>query len=225
MKGREVHMQRLIVGAVSLVSITLFLGLAVWAEGGWTAFAAHPALLASVLVSYAAGLVAPFTSGGLRQGLREDRANRWVLPVFGLVGLAAGFIPPWTDQLDMGTFGGETVRWVGLGLYAAGCILRIAPVFELGDRFSGLVAIQPGHRLETGGLYSVIRNPSYLGLIVLMVGWSLVFRSWLGVALTALVLPPLAARMTSEERLLESEFGADYVAYRARTWRLIPWVY
>jgi protein-S-isoprenylcysteine O-methyltransferase Ste14 len=43
--------------------------------------------------------------------------------------------------------------------------------------------------------------------------------------LTALVLVPLVARMNSEEALLASEFGATYDAYKARTWRLIPYIY
>jgi len=46
-----------------------------------------------------------------------------------------------------------------------------------------------------------------------------------GLILAALLIPPLVARMHSEERLLASEFGEDYRAYRARTWRLIPYVY
>jgi protein-S-isoprenylcysteine O-methyltransferase Ste14 len=218
-------MQKLAVVIVGAFSVTLFFALAVWGEGGWAAFTAHPALVAAALVSYAMVIVSPFSGGGVRRGVREDLSNRWVLPVFGLVGVAAGIVPALTDRLGFWTLGGEGVRWVGVAIYGLGCVLRIAPVFVLGDRFSGLVAIQPGHRLETRGLYAVIRNPSYLGLIILLVGWSLTFRSLLGVALTALVLPPLAARMASEERLLESEFGDEYRAYKARTWRLVPRVY
>lgn len=41
----------------------------------------------------------------------------------------------------------------------------------LGKRFSGLVAIQPGHMLVTGGIYRHIRNPSYLGLLVNSIAW------------------------------------------------------
>jgi protein-S-isoprenylcysteine O-methyltransferase Ste14 len=33
------------------------------------------------------------------------------------------------------------------------------------------------------------------------------------------------ARMRAEEGLLHSHFGGEYDAYRARTWRLIPWFY
>jgi protein-S-isoprenylcysteine O-methyltransferase Ste14 len=88
-----------------------------------------------------------------------------------------------------------------------------------------LVAIQPGHTLVTTGLYGAIRYPSYLGLLVNSLGWTLAFRSGVGVLLTALVIPPLVARIRAEERLLRSHFGGEYEAYRRRTWRLIPGFY
>jgi protein-S-isoprenylcysteine O-methyltransferase Ste14 len=101
-------------------------------------------------------------------------------------------------------------------------VLRIWPVFVLGHRFSGLVAIQPGHTLVTTGLYRVIRHPSYLGMLVNSLGWALAFRSGVGVLLTALLIPPLVARIRAEEKLLRSQFGDEYAVYRRRTSRLIP---
>jgi protein-S-isoprenylcysteine O-methyltransferase Ste14 len=95
----------------------------------------------------------------------------------------------------------------------------------LGQRFSGLVAIQPGHTLVTTGLYGVVRHPSHLGLLVNSLGWALAFRSGVGVLLTAFLIPPLVARMRAEERLLRSHFGGEYEAYRSRTSRLVPGVY
>jgi protein-S-isoprenylcysteine O-methyltransferase Ste14 len=110
-------------------------------------------------------------------------------------------------------------------LLAVGGTLRLAPVYVLGRRFSGLVAIQPGHRLVTTGLYAKIRHPSYLGLLVTSLGWGLAFRSGVGVLLAVVTLVPLLARIRAEEALLLSEFGAEYEAYRARTARLIPRLY
>jgi protein-S-isoprenylcysteine O-methyltransferase Ste14 len=57
-----------------------------------------------------------------------------------------------------------------------------------------------------------------------MLGWALTFRSGVGVLLTALTIPILIARITSEERLLRAHFGG-YDVYCAHSWRLIPWVY
>ena len=96
------------------------------------------------------------------------------------------------DRFDFLVFGGENVRWLGVLLYAIGGALRLAPTFMLGKRFSGLVAIQPGHRLVTTGLYGMIRNPSYLGLIIYSLGWAIAFRSWLGIVLVALTADPAA---------------------------------
>jgi protein-S-isoprenylcysteine O-methyltransferase Ste14 len=95
----------------------------------------------------------------------------------------------------------------------------------LGHRFSGLVAIQPGHTLVTGGVYSVIRHPSYLGLLVNSLGWGLAFRSGVGMLLTAVTILPLVTRIRAEERLLRTQFGDEYAAYCARTSRLVPGLY
>jgi protein-S-isoprenylcysteine O-methyltransferase Ste14 len=95
----------------------------------------------------------------------------------------------------------------------------------LGHRFSGLVAIQPGHTLVTNGVYGVIRHPSYLGLLVNSLGWGLAFRSGVGVLLTALIILPLLARIRAEERMLLTQFGDEYDAYCARTARLVPGLY
>ena len=95
----------------------------------------------------------------------------------------------------------------------------------LGRRFSGLVAIQPGHALVTTGPCAVIRNPSYLGLLINAAGWALAFRSGVGLLLAALIVPPLLGRIRSEEALLQATFGDEYEAYRRRTARLVPGVF
>jgi protein-S-isoprenylcysteine O-methyltransferase Ste14 len=166
-----------------------------------------------------------FSSGNVSPGVREDRGNRWVIAAFAIVGLLAAYLPAYTDRKEFWTLDGDTLRWFGVALFIAGGVLRIWPVFVLGHRFSGLVAIQPGHTLVTTGTYSVIRHPSYLGLLVNSLGWALAFRSGVGVLLTVLTILPLVARIRSEEALLHAQFGAEYDAYRARTSRLIPGLY
>jgi protein-S-isoprenylcysteine O-methyltransferase Ste14 len=146
-----------------------------------------------------------------------------LLPI-SIIGIAMGFVPAWTDRTNVWSFG-EAVRWPGVAVYAIGGVLRLGPVVVLGQRFSGLVAIQKDHQLVTTGWYGLIRNPSYVGMVAMGVGWCLAFRSGIGVLVTLALIPFLIARINSEERLLASHFGQLYEDYRARTWRLIPWVY
>ena len=210
---------------IVILSTLAYLAIVAFGAGGIDVFLARPPFVAFALVTVALAIASLATEGGIRPGEREDRGNRWVLAAFGVIGLAWAYLPAYTDRIGFWTLDGDSLRWFGVALYAAGGILRIWPVFVLGRRFSGLVAIQSGHSLVTTGIYGVIRHPSYLGALVFMLGGALVFRSGVGILLAAAILVPVLARIASEEKLLQSQFGAEYDAYRARTWRLVPFVY
>ena len=209
----------------TLVGTLAYLGLAVLGWGGLSAFFSHPALIALTVMTFLLSGAALFSGGNLSPGIREDRSNRWVIGALALIGLLAGYLPAYTDRIGFWTLDGDAIRWLGVVLFAVGGALRIWPVFVLGYRFSGLVAIQSGHSLVTSGVYGVIRHPSYLGLLVNSLGWALAFRSVIGILLTAFTIPPLLARIRAEETLLKSQFGDQYEIYRSHTSRLIPWFY
>ena len=173
----------------TIVGTLAYLALAVLGWGGFAAFFSHPARIALTIAVFVMSGVALFSGGNLSRGEREDRSNRWVLVAFAIIGLLAAYLPAYTDRKEIWTLDGDTIRWLGVALFAAGGALRLWPVFVLGRRFSGLVAIQPGHTLVTTGIYGVIRHPSYLGLLVNSLGWALAFRSGVGVLLTALTDP------------------------------------
>lgn len=211
--------------ALVIGSTAVYFGLAILGWGGVAAFFSHPALVALAAATGAMVVGAYIAGGNVSPGVREDRSNRWVVGAFAVIGLLNGFFPAYTDRIGFWTIDGETIRWLGIALYVVGGALRLWPVFVLGHRFSGLVAIQPEHKLVTEGIYGVIRHPSYLGLLVNSLGWGLAFRSGVGVLLTVVLLPLLVARIRAEEALLRAHFGDEYEAYRVRTSRLIPGVY
>jgi protein-S-isoprenylcysteine O-methyltransferase Ste14 len=218
-------MSKLTLVLASVGGVLVYLGLAVLGWGGFDPFFSNPARIALVIATVEMVVVGLLSSVNLSTGEREDRSNRWVIGALGLIGLLSAWLPAYTDRREFWVFDGDAVRWLGVALYVGGGALRLWPVFVLGRRFSGLVAIQPGHALVTDGIYSVIRNPSYVGLLVLSLGWALAFRSGVGVLLAALNIPPIVARIRSEEKLLRAHFGEEYEAYRTRTWRLVPGLY
>ena len=105
--------------------------------------------------------------------------------------------------------------YAGLGLTAVAMPFWILGRVQLGRSFS--VTAQ-ARQLVTRGLYSKLRNPiyffgglAYFGALVALQVWPLLL-AWL--ALT----PIQVLRIRREEKVLAEAFGAEYEAYRAKTW-------
>jgi protein-S-isoprenylcysteine O-methyltransferase Ste14 len=215
---------------VGVLAVVVFfcLSLAAFAvgRGDWAAFFQSPARVGAVVVSLGLTVAVAFSGfGGMNPGKKEDRRNRWIFGPFIVLGLVMAILPAYLDGRNLWTTDEAVTPYVGLALLTLGGVLRTMPVFILGRRFTGLVAIQEGHQLVTRGLYHYVRHPSYAGMLLYTVGYVLVFRCWLGLLLVAALVPVLVARMNAEEALLEGEFGEEYASYKRRTWRLVPWVY
>ena len=121
---------------VTIGAVLFQFSLAVLGEGGLRAYFSHPPLIAIAVLIVTLTIAALLSEGSMSSGEREDRSNRWVLLVFGLLLLAIAILPPFTDRVDFLTVDGDAVRWLGVALFAAGGVLRLWPVFTLGRRFS-----------------------------------------------------------------------------------------
>ena len=84
--------------------------------------------------------------------------------------------------------------------------------------------LKPGAQLVTSGIYRWIRHPMYSAVLLAMLATVLTDpRPW-RIALWMALLAVLLAKAQREERYLLQRF-AQYADYRARTWRLLPWVW
>ena len=220
-----VEERRAVLVTVTVAQLLVVVWLSVRGWGGWEPLIAHPARAVFLAVMIFATLVALASPVNLSSGEREDRASRCLFVPAAAGVLLLAWLMPVMDRRDVWTVDGDAVRWTGVVVLAIGVVLRLWPMFVLGRRFSGLVAIQPGHVLVTDGPYRHIRHPSYLGMILGLIGWALVFRSSVSLGAGVLGFPLLAARIESEEALLAAHFGDAFAAYHQRTWRLLPGLY
>jgi protein-S-isoprenylcysteine O-methyltransferase Ste14 len=214
------------IALIAFVSLIIHIGATILAWGDWASFFAHPARREFVVATVLLTIVSCFSgSSGLSTGQSFSPESKRIILWFIVVFLFMILIPPYCDRRELWVIDGDAARYLGLALYWIGSVIRLTAVFVLGRRFSGLVAIQPGHKLETGGLYKHVRHPSYTGLLLATIGWMLVFRSTIGLILVLIMFLLLLNRINNEEKFLEGEFGDEYRGYQKRTWRLLPFVY
>jgi protein-S-isoprenylcysteine O-methyltransferase Ste14 len=119
-----------------------------------------------------------------------------------------------------------SVPWNRIALLptAAGILIAAAAITQFRRSQTTLNPIEPSRasHLVTAGIFGFTRNPMYLGLLLLLIGWAL----WLGTA-SPWFVPPLfailiyAAQIAPEERALAALFGDAYGAYRQKVGRWI----
>src|SRR3954452_23050810 len=129
-------------------------------------------------------------------------------PALTVVSLSSG-IAPEGSLLDWFF---DTAGWIFLVLYAT---CRIWATLYVGGR--------KDREMATDGIYSLTRNPLYLGSTCLALAASMFFQSPLLLILTVLVLAfYLQKVIRSEEAFLRQRFGPAFEAYAARTPRFLP---
>jgi protein-S-isoprenylcysteine O-methyltransferase Ste14 len=107
-----------------------------------------------------------------------------------------------------------------------GGTIAIVSRVQLGQYGSPRIVIQQEHKLIKTGLYKHIRHPMYLGNIIYITGFPLIFSSIFGtLLLLGLVLVLVNNRIKLEECLLAEKFKEQYQQYKSRTRRLIPFIY
>jgi protein-S-isoprenylcysteine O-methyltransferase Ste14 len=108
---------------------------------------------------------------------------------------------------------------VGAGLALVAVTIRHFAIVGKGT----LAPWDPPKRLVVAGIYRYVRNPMISGVLTVLFGESLVFRS-VGLAQWAIAFFVINAIYIPlfEERQLEGRFGDDYRAYKRSVPRWIP---
>jgi len=211
-----------------LVFFLLFaVGFMVQGWGDRVGLLSHPArtgLVAVFALSTLILLFVPFElfAGGTKEVFRQ----RWL--TFLALGVVSGmcWYLPHADRREVLIWPeSNLLRYLGLAATVVGMAIRIVGMIQLGQLFSGFVTLQPEHHLITTGCYRWVRHPIYSGSLLAFVGFFLTFRSKIVLIAAPAYLIGTLLRIADEERLFAETFGAAYDQYRARTWRLFPFIY
>lgn len=125
--------------------------------------------------------------------------------------------PPLLASLLLPADGGLVSWTAGLALFAAGFVLRVWAQEHVRYR------IDAAPSLTTDGPYSRVRNPVYLGTILVCAGAvATTGRPWLAGATAAWCAAVYVPVVRFEERHLERRFGRAYRRYRSGVPRWVP---
>ena len=144
-----------------------------------------------------------------RAGAILFRHRGWIPVVFLVVPLIA------PGEMSAASWAG------GLGLLVLGEAIRLAGVAAAGTktrrRSRGV------QRLVTYGIFGWMRNPLYVGNLLVWLGVTVISGVFWFIPVTMLLFAiEYGLIVRYEEGVLESHFGAEYVAYKARVPRWIP---
>jgi protein-S-isoprenylcysteine O-methyltransferase Ste14 len=222
--GRTLPPWRQLVGIP--LNVLMFLALMVVSWGSWSGFFASPVRTGVVVLHLVMIPVMTLSTSGRSRGVRHAPDWRPFFPLLVFHSLFTAMAMPYMDARGLLVLpGGGVLRWTGLVALAAGVFLRLGPMLALGRRFASVVSLQDDHTLATGGFYARVRHPSYLGILLMDVGFAGVFRSIVALPLLLVVFWMFKRRMDVEEAFMIEQFSDEYRAYMARTARLVPGLY
>jgi len=156
----------------------------------------------------------------------KDRGTRYYnfiaitvgLALAGILSSKSAFFFPWGRSY--------TVFWIGYVIMTLSLAFRAWAVVTLGTSFRTTVETHENQKIVRKGPYSLLRHPSYTGLLLTCVGFGVAVQNWLSFLLAvALPLAALRYRIHVEEKELIFALGWDYQNYQRETKRLIPWVW
>jgi protein-S-isoprenylcysteine O-methyltransferase Ste14 len=115
---------------------------------------------------------------------------------------------------------------LGVMCFVIGLWLFYRSHADLGTNWSITLEVREQHRLITQGVYRRIRHPMSSALVLYAVAHALVIPNWVAGPSNLVAFAVLfALRVRPEERMMLEQFGDEYVAYMARTKRLVPGVW
>jgi protein-S-isoprenylcysteine O-methyltransferase Ste14 len=114
------------------------------------------------------------------------------------------------------------VKWLGVGLTAAGIGVAFWARWHLGANWSGAVTLKEGHELIRSGPYRTIRHPIYTGILLAMLGTAIAIGELRALIAVAIAWLSFYVKARREESFLAQEFGPGFAEHQRHTGMFLP---
>jgi protein-S-isoprenylcysteine O-methyltransferase Ste14 len=138
-----------------------------------------------------------------------------------LPGTFAGLVPACIVAGDSWRAGGSLPGLVPLAIGLAILLWCVRDFYVAGK--GTLAPWDPPRRLVIVGLYRFVRNPMYVGILVLLIGWAWWAGSWMLACYAALLGVAFHLRVVLyEEPRLRRQFDGQWAEYAGKVSRWMP---
>lgn len=114
-----------------------------------------------------------------------------------------------------------TMRIFGIFIGFIGVFIFGIAVYTMKDSWRAGIPDNDKTTMVTNGIYSISRNPAFVGFYLNYVGILLTFFNWTLFAFTIFSIILLHLQVLKEEEYLPMVFGNDYVIYRNQVGRYV----
>ena len=112
------------------------------------------------------------------------------------------------------------LSWIGAGLLCSGVLILVPALINLGKSLKVGLPDQMT-TLQTQGLYSVSRNPMYIGVFIISIASCIYFPDLINITFTIYGIYIHHRIIKQEEFFLYERFGTDWLTYSAKVNRYL----
>ena len=122
--------------------------------------------------------------------------------------------------IDDSLFHLQITKIIGILFLVISLFFSVTSLMKFFQSKNTLIPIKPATSLQTNGIYSISRNPMYVGLAIVYLGITCFIGNWWNVILFPLLLLVVQEYIIKkEEKYLERAFGEKYLDYKSRVRR------
>jgi len=127
------------------------------------------------------------------------------------------------DAVNLPLLQTEQSRLIGAAIVTLGLLPFVLAFINFGTSWRiGIDRKTPG-ALVTGGIFSLTRNPIYVGFIMIFFGIFLINGTWFFLIFALLAVVAIHFQILREEEFLQKQYGQSYVEYCRRVARYLVW--
>lgn len=115
--------------------------------------------------------------------------------------------------------------WIGILTIFIGIFIRQYSMYIMGSSYVATLQVQEKPKLIKKGPFKVVRHPCYTGFMISLWGLAISLLNWDFFILTLFFSVSLfLVQISIEEKELEKYFGNEYVEYKKKTKKLLPFI-